>query len=30
MTKETYPESPYKKHRELDDEIKMLYNKFAE
>ena len=29
MTKETYIESLYRKHRTLDDEIKMLYNKFA-
>ncbi len=30
MTKETYLESLYKKHRELDDEIKTMYNKFAD
>ena len=29
MTQETYLESLYKKHRALDDEIKVLYNKFA-
>ena len=29
MTQETYLESLYRKHRTLDDEIKMLYNKFA-
>ena len=29
MTKETYIESLYRQHRELDDEIKMLYTKFA-
>jgi len=29
MTKETYLESLYRKHRTLDDEIKVLYNKFA-
>tara|TARA_B000000609_G_C24044337_1_gene277721 strand:+ start:235 stop:423 length:189 start_codon:yes stop_codon:yes gene_type:complete len=29
MTKQTYLESLYQKHRALDDEIKMLYNKFA-
>jgi len=30
MTKETYLESLYRKHRTLDDEIKILYNKFAD
>jgi hypothetical protein len=30
MTQETYLESLYKKHRALDDEIKVLYNKFAD
>jgi len=30
MTQETYLESLYKKHRDLDDEIKVLYNKFAD
>ena len=30
MAKETYLESLYKKHRELDDEIKTMYNKFAD
>tara|TARA_B100001057_G_scaffold500106_1_gene613558 strand:- start:361 stop:549 length:189 start_codon:yes stop_codon:yes gene_type:complete len=30
MTKETYLESLYRKHRALDDEIKKLYNKFAD
>ena len=29
MTKETYLESLYRKHRALDDEIKILYTKFA-
>ena len=29
MTQETYLESLYRKHRTLDDEIKMLYTKFA-
>jgi len=29
MSNETYLESLYRKHRALDDEIKMLYNKFA-
>ena len=29
MTQETYLESLYKKHRALDDEIKLMYNKFA-
>ena len=29
MTEETYLESLYKKHRALDDEIKVLYNKWA-
>ena len=30
MTKQTYLESLYRKHRALDDEIKILYNKFAD
>ena len=30
MTKETYLQSLYRKHRALDDEIKTLYNKFAD
>ena len=30
MTKETYLESLYRKHRALDDEIKILYTKFAD
>ena len=30
MTQETYLESLYKKHRALDDEIKVLYNQFAD
>ena len=30
MTKETYLESLYKKHRELDDEIKTMYNNFVD
>ena len=29
MSNETYLESLYRKHRTLDDEIKVLYNKFA-
>ena len=29
MTKETYLESLYAKHRALDDEIKIMYNKFV-
>ena len=30
MTKQTYLESLYRKHRALDDEIKILYTKFAD
>ena len=30
MTKETYLQSLYRKHRALDDEIKILYTKFAD
>jgi hypothetical protein len=30
MTTETYIESLYKKHRALDDEIKIMYNKFID
>ena len=29
MTKETYLQSLYRKHRALDDEIKIMYNKFV-
>lgn len=29
MSEESYLESLYKKHRKLDDDIKVLYNKFA-
>ncbi len=29
MTKQTYLESLYRKHRALDDEIKIMYNKFV-
>ena len=30
MTKQTYLESLYRKHRALDDEIKILYTKIAD